>query len=82
MQMLIKSPEQRIKPEDALAHKYFNFNGLNKKQIPKKVNLGQTITQGNQNSKQSASLSQFMQNNSAFKISPNRLVPTGVAATS
>jgi len=50
MQMLIKNPEQRIKPDEALAHKYFNLNGLNKKQIAKKGaivnlagNLGQTI---------------------------------------
>ena len=56
MQMLIKNPDQRIKPDEALAHKYFNLNGLfeklyglNKKQIAKKGtivnlgNLGQTI---------------------------------------
>ena len=60
--MLMKNPDRRIKPEEALAHKYFNINGLNKKQIAKKgdiVNLGHGGI-NNQHLKQNASLSQFM----------------------
>ena len=46
LQMLVSNPEQRIKPEDVLAHQYFSFAGLNKKKLAKKgglVKLGHTI---------------------------------------
>ena len=74
MQMLMKNPRQRITPEEALAHKYFNPAGINKKKIAKKVNTdhkkvaNSTIRNSSKEVNHAASLSQYVHNHQASPI--------------